>query len=187
MEDLSLHILDIAENAVRAEATRIEIILTKDDGHDLLTLEIRDNGRGMDPETLSRIRDPFFTTKQKKIGLGIPLLVQTAELTGGRVEIASQPGAGTVVTATFGWCHVDRPQIGDIASTVVTLIAGHGNEVDFLYEEQTGGGLHRLETADLKRELESVPITDPAVLEAIRETLRTEFTLINEVSTNVMR
>ena len=187
MEDLSLHILDIAENAVRAEATRIEIILTKDEGHDLLTLEVRDNGKGMDAGTLARIRDPFFTTKQKKTGLGIPLLAQTAELTGGSVEIASQPGAGTVVTASFGWCHVDRPQVGDIASTVVTLIAGHGNEIDVLYEEQTGSGLHRLDTAELKRELEGVPITDPAVLGAIRETLKTEFTLMNEVPTNVMR
>ncbi len=187
MEDLSLHILDIAENAVRAEATRIEIILTKDEGHDLLTLEVRDNGKGMDAGTLARIRDPFFTTKQKKTGLGIPLLAQTAELTGGSVEITSQPGAGTVVTATFGWCHVDRPQLGDIASTVVTLIAGHGGEIEVLYEEQTGSGLHRMDTAELKRELEGVPITDPAVLQAIRETLKTEFTLMNEVPTNVMR
>ncbi|MDA8098455.1 MAG: sensor histidine kinase [Nitrospiraceae bacterium] len=187
MEDLSLHILDIAENAIRAEATRIEIILTKDDGHDLLTLEIRDNGKGMDSETLARIRDPFFTTKQKKTGLGIPLLAQTAEQTGGRVEIESAPGKGTVVTATFGWCHVDRPQLGDVASTVVTLIAGHGADVDILYEEQTGSGLHRIDTADLKRELESVPITDPAVLDAVRETLKTEFTLMNEVPSNVMR
>jgi hypothetical protein len=187
VEDLSLHILDIAENAIRAEATRIEIVLAKDDGRDLLTVAIRDNGKGMDAETLKRIRDPFFTTKHKKTGLGIPLLSQTAEQTGGRVEIASTPGAGTVVTATFGWCHVDRPQLGDIASTLVALIAGHGNEVDFLYEEQTGSGLQRLDTRDLKRDLETVPITDPAVLGAIRETLKTEFKLMNEVPSNVMR
>ncbi len=166
---------------------RIEIILTKDDRRDLLTLEIRDNGKGMDAETLSRIRDPFFTTKHKRTGLGIPLLAQTAELTGGGVVISSMPGAGTVVTATFGWCHVDRPQLGDIASTMVTLIAGHGNKVDFLYEERTGSGLRRLDTAELKLELEDVPITDPMVLDAIRETVKTEFLLMNEVSTNVMR
>jgi anti-sigma regulatory factor (Ser/Thr protein kinase) len=187
VEDLSLHILDIAENAVRAEAKRIEVILTRDDGHDLLTLEIRDNGKGMDKETLTRTRDPFFTTKQKKTGLGIPLLAQSAEQTGGRLSIESQAGVGTVVTTTFRWCHIDRPRLGDIASTMVTLIAGHGNEVDFLYEERTGGGLNRLDTADLKQELGNVPITDPAVLGAIRETLTKEFTLLKEVPTNVMR
>ncbi len=187
MEDLSLHILDIVENAIRAEATRIEIVLTKDAVRDLLVLEIRDNGKGMDADTLKRIRDPFFTTKHKKTGLGIPLLSQTAEQTGGRVEIGSTPGAGTVVTATFGWCHVDRPQLGDISSTLVTLVAGHGNEVDFLYEEQTGGDRQQLDTRDLKRDLETVPITDPAVLRAIRQTLKTEFKLMNEVPSNVMR
>lgn len=187
MEDLSLHILDIAENAVRAAAKRIEIILTRDDGHDLLTLEVRDNGKGMDRETLRRTGDPFFTTKQKKTGLGIPLLAQSAEQTGGSFSIESQPGIGTVVTAAFRWCHIDRPRLGDMASTLVTLIAGHGNEVDFLYEERTGAGLHRLDTAELKQELENVPITDPSVLGAIRETLTTEFTLLREVPINVMR
>ncbi len=187
MEDLSLHILDIAENAVRANATRIEIVLSRDEGRDLLTVEIRDNGKGMGAEVLSRIRDPFFTTKHKKTGLGIPLLAQTAELSGGTVKIESKPGAGTAVKATFGWSHVDRPRLGDIASTLVTLIAGHGNDVDFLYQEQAGGATHRLDTGELKRELEGVPITDPAVLDAIRETLKTEFKLMNEVSTNVMR
>jgi anti-sigma regulatory factor (Ser/Thr protein kinase) len=187
VEDLSLHILDIAENAIRAEAKRIEITVTRDAGHDQLTLKIRDNGKGMDRETLMRTGDPFFTTKQKKTGLGIPLLAQSAEQTGGRLFIESAPGIGTVVTATFRWRHVDRPQLGDMASTLVTLIAGHGNEVDFLYEERTGGGYHRLDTADLKRELDDVPVTDPTVLGAIRETLTTEFTLLKEVSTNVMR
>jgi anti-sigma regulatory factor (Ser/Thr protein kinase) len=186
VEDLSLHILDIAENAIRADAKRIEIILTREEGHDQLTLEVRDNGRGMDSEALARIRDPFYTTKQKKTGLGIPLLAQTAEQTGGYLTIESQAGIGTTVTAVFKWCHVDRPVLGDVASTVVTLIAGHGNEIDILYEERTGGGRKRLDTADLRQELEDVPISDPAVLGAIRETLKTEFTLMNEGATHVV-
>lgn len=187
MEDLSLHILDIAENAIRAEAKRIEIILTKDDAHDLLTIEVRDNGKGMDPETLRKVRDPFFTTKHKRTGLGIPLLVQTAEQTGGSLSVESKQGVGTTVTASFKWCHVDRPSLGDIASTVVTLLAGHGNDIDLLYEERTGGGLHSLDTAELKKELEGVPITDPSVLEAIRETIRNDYSLMNEVTTHVLR
>jgi hypothetical protein len=187
VEDLSLHILDIAENAVRAEASRIEIIITKDDGHDLLTVEIRDNGKGMDRETLDRTRDPFFTTKSKKTGLGIPLLAQAAEQTGGSLKIESQQGRGTVVTVVFSWCSVDRPVLGDVASTLVTLIAGHGGEVDFLYEERRGDGLERLDTAELKKELDDVPVTAPAVLEAIRETLKTKFTLIREGTTNVLQ
>jgi anti-sigma regulatory factor (Ser/Thr protein kinase) len=187
VEDLSLHILDIAENAVNAEAGRIEIALTRDVDNDLLILEIRDNGKGMNQETLKQVRDPFFTTKHKKTGLGIPFLAQAAEQTGGKLTIESEPGIGTVVTALFKWCHVDRPVLGDMASTIVTLLAGHGNDVDIIYEERTGGGVKRFDSADLKKELEGVPVTESAVLEFVRDLLKSEFTLSNEVMTNVLR
>ena len=103
MEDLSLHILDIAENAIRAEATRIEIVLTKDDERDLLTLAIRDNGKGMDAETLKRIRDPFFTTKLEKggTGLGLSIANKIIKENNGKIEVASEEGKGTTFTITL--------------------------------------------------------------------------------------
>jgi len=179
VEDLSLHILDIAENALRADATTIEIILSRDVAADLLTLEIKDDGRGMDRETLTRVRDPFFTTKGKKTGLGIPFLTQAAEQTGGRVTIESAPEKGTQVMAEFHWGHIDRPALGDVGGTVVTLLAGHP-DVRVVYEERQGERFSRLDTQELKKDLEGVPINEPAVLDAIRETIKKEFILTNE-------
>lgn len=179
MEDLSLHILDIAENALRADARLIEIVIARDVPGDLLTVTVRDDGTGMDTETLARVRDPFFTTKRKRTGLGIPLLSQAAEQSGGRVIIASEPGRGTTVTATFRWGSIDRPALGDMSGTILTLIAGHP-ECDVVYEERVNGAVNRLDTAELRKELEDVPITDPAVLDAIRTMLKNEFNLMNE-------
>jgi hypothetical protein len=167
LEDLSLHILDIAENSIGARAKVVEILLTRDAEKDLLRLEINDNGSGMDRETLSKVRDPFFTTKGKKTGLGLPFLAQAAEQAGGEMTIASAPGKGTRVTATFRWGHLDRPPLGDMAGTVMTLIAGHP-DVDFVYEEREGGSVFRLDTREIKSDLEGVPINTPPALEAIR-------------------
>lgn len=179
MEDISLHILDIAENALRAHAGRIEIVIGSDTRNDLLTVEISDDGAGMDPGTLAKVRDPFFTTKKKKTGLGIPLVAQAAELAEGRFSIESAPGKGTRVTAVFRLSHIDRPAVGDMAGTVLTLIAGHP-EVDIVYEERRDGAVSRLDTTEIKRELEGVPINEPAVLAAIRTILQKDFILTNE-------
>jgi anti-sigma regulatory factor (Ser/Thr protein kinase) len=167
VDDISLHILDIAENSIRAEAARIEIILTRDVKNDLFCVEIMDDGRGMDTETLARIRDPFFTTKGKKTGLGIPLLAQAAEQTGGSVRIDSAPGKGTRVSVSFKWSHVDRPAIGSMADTLLTLIAGHP-DLDYVYEERENGRVFRFDTREIKNELEDVPINTPEALTAIR-------------------
>jgi len=173
VEDISLHILDIAENSLRADATRVEIILTRDGNRDLLQVEVIDNGRGMDPGTIAQIRDPFFTTKKKKTGLGIPLLAQAAGQTGGTLTIDSAPGKGTRVTVTFTWSHVDRPAIGNMADTLLTLIAGHP-EVDFVYEEREAARSFSLDTGELKNDLEGVPINTPDVLHAIRSLMLNE-------------
>ena len=171
MEDLSLHILDIAENSIRADAKKIEIVIVRDLEQDLLRVEVNDDGRGMDRDTLSRVQDPFYTTKKKKTGLGIPLLAQAAEQSGGKLTIASAPGKGTRVTATFPWSNVDRPAIGRMAETLLMLIAGHP-EPDFVYEEREGGRVFRLDTRELKNDLDDVPINSSGVLEAIRELLK---------------
>lgn len=183
MEDLSLHILDIAENALRAHASRIEIVISSESGNDLLTVEVSDDGKGMDPDTLAKVRDPFFTTKRKKTGLGIPLIAQAAELAEGKFAIESTPGKGTRVKAVFRLSHIDRPAVGDMAGTVLILIAGHP-EVDIIYEERRDGAVSRLDTAEIKRELEGVPINEPAVLVAIRTMLNKDFILMNEGPTH---
>ena len=171
MEDISLHILDIAENSVRADAKTIEIIIVHDTARDLLLIEVNDDGRGMDAATLAKVRDPFFTTKHKKTGLGIPLLSQAAEQAGGTVTVDSAPGKGTKVSGTFQWSHVDRPAIGNLADTVLTLIAGHPDR-DILYEVREGDRAFRLDTRQIRTDLDDVPINAPAVLEAIRGMLK---------------
>ncbi len=171
MEDISLHILDIAENSVRADAKTIEITITRDRGNDQLRIEVVDDGKGMDAATLGKVRDPFFTTKHKKTGLGIPLLLQAAEQTGGTLTIASAPGKGTRMLATFGWSNVDRPAIGSMADTLMTLIAGHP-EIDIIYTEQDDGRSFRFDTREIKQELEDVPINSQEALTAVRELLQ---------------
>jgi hypothetical protein len=171
VEDISLHLLDIAENSIRADAKSIEINMTRDPEGDLLRVEVNDDGRGMNPATLERIRDPFFTTKNKKTGLGIPFLAQAAEMTGGALTIDSAPGAGTRLLVEFSWSHVDRPAIGSVADTVLTLIAGHP-EIDIVYEEHEGNRAFRLDTREIKNDLEDVPISAPAALDAIRGMLK---------------
>jgi anti-sigma regulatory factor (Ser/Thr protein kinase) len=171
VEDISLHILDIAENSIRAEAKKIEIILTRIAERDLLRVDVNDDGRGMDPETASKVRDPFFTTKRKKTGLGIPLLAQAAEMTGGELTIDSTPGRGTRISVTFTWSHVDRPAIGSLADTLLTLIAGH-SDVDLVYEERDNGRIFRFDTREIKEDLEGVPINAPQALAALRGMLK---------------
>ena len=104
---------------------------------DLLSIELSDDGSGMDAETLARIRDPFFTTKHKKTGLGIPFLSQAAGQADGGLNIESAPGKGSRVVVTFKWSHIDRPALGNMAETLVTLIAGHP-DIDIVYEERAG-------------------------------------------------
>lgn len=126
MEDVSLHILDIVENALRAGARHVTIRLTESQREDRLTLEVIDDGAGMDAETLGRATDPFFTTKEgKRVGLGLPLLAQAAEEAGGKLEVESAPGKGTKVTAAFRLSHIDRRPLGNIDETMRCLEATH--------------------------------------------------------------
>ena len=125
MDDLSLHILDIVENAVAAGATRVLIAVNENSGRNLLSFRVTDNGPGMSREEKERALDPFFTTKRKRTGLGLPLLAQTAEVCGGRVVLESVPRKGTRVTARFRFRHIDRPPLTKMAETMMMLFFGH--------------------------------------------------------------
>ena len=149
MEDLSLHILDIAENSIMASAGKIEIKIDEDDAKDLLTLEISDDGRGMDEQTLKKALDPFFTTRTtRRVGLGLALLAQAARESGGKMDVSSRPNEGTRVRATFRLSHPDCKPMGDLAETVRTLVIAHP-EINFVFEQKTNGSIHRFDSREI--------------------------------------
>ncbi|MDP3011476.1 MAG: HAMP domain-containing sensor histidine kinase [Candidatus Hydromicrobium sp.] len=151
MEDLSLHILDIVENSIRAHAKKIEIKIIEEKKKDLLTIEIIDDGKGMDRKTLKNVLDPFFTTKNtRKVGLGLSLLAQSAEESGGSIEIESKPGQGTKVKATFGYSHIDRKPLGDVHESLKVLITANP-DINFIYEYQKDDVGYRLDTKEIKK------------------------------------
>jgi len=171
MEDLSLHILDIAENSIRAGATRVDIRVCEDRAEDSLTLQITDDGRGMNQETLRRAADPFYTTRtERRVGLGLPLLEQAAKATGGRLEIDSAPGAGARILAVFGLGHLDRQPLGDIAGTLLALAVGYP-QVEFTYGHQCGDWRSWFSTAAVKAELAGRPLSSPEGITALRKAL----------------
>ena len=149
MQDLSLHILDIVENSIRAGAGRVEIRLTEDEENDLLTVSIRDDGKGMDPQTLRRAADPFFTAKPgRRFGLGLAMFRQATREADGSFEISSTPEAGTSITATFRRSHPDRKPFGDMAATLETLVAANPG-VQFGYEYKAGTEVIGFDTREL--------------------------------------
>jgi signal transduction histidine kinase len=151
MEDLSLHILDIAENSLRSGAKFIEILVVEDEKQDLLSVEIRDNGKGMAPEQCERAGDPFFTSKPgRKVGLGLALLAQAAKEAGGDFIVTSMPDVGTTVKAYFSLSHPDRKPLGDMAATLQVLVAGNP-EVDFIYKHRNGSESTLFDTRNVRK------------------------------------
>jgi signal transduction histidine kinase len=146
MEDLSLHILDVAQNALRAGARCIAIEIADDD--DRLTVRIRDDGSGMDPQTSRNAADAFYTTKQgKRFGLGLPLLAQSAQETGGTLNIDSHPGRGTEIVAVFNPNHPDMRPIGDIIETMKTLIVANP-AVRFIFDYRIRDERHHFDSGE---------------------------------------
>jgi signal transduction histidine kinase len=149
VKDLSLHILDVVENSIRAEARRIGILVEVDEATDLLRLEITDDGVGMEEAMCRRATDPFVTTKDGKcVGLGLPLLAQAAREAGGRLELSSSPGRGTRVVATFRYSHPDRKPLGDIAATIQALVTGHPG-IDLRYEQRIDDRIDIFDTREV--------------------------------------
>lgn len=174
MEDLSLHILDIVENATTAGAKRVEIRIMEDTESDLLQITIKDDGRGMDIETLKGVTDPFVTSRTtRRVGLGIPLFEQAAREAGGHLSVTSERGSGTEISATFKAGHIDRKPMGDMGATIVSLVAGNP-DVDFVYESNLDGKKASLDTRSIKEEIDGVAtISDPQVLKLIQEMVNT--------------
>jgi signal transduction histidine kinase len=137
MEDLSLHILDIAENSLRAGAQNVSIRLVEDENDHALILEIEDDGKGMDDDTLKNAADPFFTTKAgKRFGLGLSLLSQASEAAGGSMKVERRTGTGTRIVATFDKDNIDIKPLGNIDKTMRVLKTSHP-EVNFSFEHRS--------------------------------------------------
>ena len=169
MQELSMNILDIAQNSVKADASLIEITLTQDSAQNSLHLQIRDNGKGMDADLLSRVTDPFCTSRTtRKVGLGLPFLKMAAELTGGEMHLTSTPGVGTVVDATFTLGHIDLAPLGDIGGTMAALVQCSPDQ-DFVYTYRKDGQEFSFDTREARQMLEGVPLSEPAVALFVRD------------------
>lgn len=176
MKEISLNILDIAENSVKAKATLTEILITEEG--DKLTLTIKDDGCGMDEQTVKSVIDPFYTTrKTRSVGLGIPLLKLACEQTGGSLSIESstdESNHGTTLRAIFFKNHIDFVPLGDVTSSIVTLIQGHP-DTDFLYSHETEKGEVSIDTREIRAVLEDVPLDTYEVICWIRSNIQEQY------------
>jgi len=163
MDDLSLHILDIAQNSLQAGARNLEISIEENEERDELVLTIRDDGAGMTEDEIAKVLDPFYTSRDKKVGLGIPLLAQSAREADGEVSIESTPGQGTVVKARFRLNHIDRKPLGDLTSTVKAIIGGNPG-VDLVLKYRKNREEFLLDTRELRKHLGETPLNYPLVL-----------------------
>ncbi len=144
-----MHILDVVENSIEANASKIEIKIIEEKNKDLLAVEIKDNGRGMNRETINKVLDPFYTTRTtRRVGMGLSLLAQAARESNGNFEINSKVGVGTEVKAVFQYSHIDRKPIGDMKNTLITLMVSHP-EINFVYEHQDEDGNYVLDSNEI--------------------------------------
>ncbi len=169
MKEIALHIMDIAQNSIRAGADKIMITVSESPSSDTLTLIIADNGRGMDEETSRKATDPWFTTRTtRRVGMGLPLLQMNARLSGGEMIINSAPGKGTTVTTTFGYSHLDRPPLGDESGTIALLISANP-AINIIYAHSFEQAGWSISTAEIIEELGAEAVTDLTIVRSLKE------------------
>lgn len=172
MRELSLHILDIAQNSIVAEADEIRIAIIENFKEDKLVICIKDDGRGMDHETLQKVVDPFYTTRTtRKVGLGIPMFKQAAEQSAGHFEISSDLGVGTKIETEFKHSHIDRMPLGNMADTLITII-NSSDKIDLIYTHEINDEKFTLSTREIKKSLGELPITNLDVLIWLRDYIK---------------
>jgi len=182
LRELALHILDIAENSIAAGASQIAIGIRKDTRNDELVITVKDNGHGMDDELIAKVMDPFITSRTtRKVGLGIPLLKQAANACNGDLTIQSQPGKGTLLTAKFQECHIDRMPIGNLADTFLTLLLGTP-EVNWVLDYQVNDEIFHFDDTEVKEVLDGMSLTDYRVIEYLTNTIQNGINNINETA-----
>jgi hypothetical protein len=173
MREISLHLLDIAENSVAAQSQNISIEVRENLKSDLLTVSVADDGRGMDAKTAAQVLDPFYTTRTtRKVGLGIPLLKLAAEMAEGRLSLVTESGKGTKVEASFRHSHIDRMPLGDLAVTFLTLLISYPKihwVFDYQVVDKSGECYeYNFDDTELKTELGDMPMTEPDILKFVR-------------------
>ena len=174
MEDLSLHILDIAENSIDAGAKNIRIVVREDVPADLLTIEITDDGKGMDAEVMKNITDPFYTTRTtRRVGFGLALLNEATKAANGKLEIRSTPAKGTTVTATFQLSHIDCKPLGQLPETITAVIARRP-EANITYTHERNGAKFMFRTEDVREQLGNAPVNSVGTLSFIKRYLTQE-------------
>ena len=172
MKDLSLHILDIAQNSVSAGAKNIVIDIREDSKADRLSILIQDDGKGMAAEVVERVTDPYYTTRTtRKVGMGLPLFKQSAQQTGGDLTVESEPGRGTVVKVHFGLHHIDRPPLGDMPGVMMILVGGTTG-IDWYYKHTIDEREYVFDTREVKEVLDGVPLNDPSVMRYLKDMIR---------------
>lgn len=164
MRELSLNVLDIAQNSIAAGASLTEIVVKEDTKKKELLIGIYDNGKGMTEEQVRNVQDPFFTTRTtRKVGMGIPLFKMAAEQTGGSFKITSQVGVGTRVEAVFKTDSIDFTPVGDMESTISTIVSMNEDK-DFIYIRSVDEREFTFSSSDIKSILEGVPLSEPSVM-----------------------
>ena len=171
MRELSLHILDIIQNSIAAEADLIELNIIEDHEVDELVIEIIDNGSGMDHATQTQVVDPFVTSRTtREVGLGLPLFKEAAEQCGGSFELESKVDEGTALKAVFQQSHIDRAPLGDIVGTIISFLVSNPN-LNLIYQHQVDGQEFTFDTREVKEKLGEVEINSPDVIAWLKEYL----------------
>ncbi len=171
LPEISLNLLDIAQNSIKAGANCVRISLKKSRAEESLLATVEDDGCGMDEETVRRVVDPFYTTRTtRKVGLGIPFFKQGAEMTGGSFSLESQPGVGTRISAKFCLSHIDCMPLGEMDDTLLTLIRCNP-DLRIVYTYQVDDTSFTLDTDEIREILGGVPLQTPEVMNFLREYL----------------
>jgi hypothetical protein len=172
VREMSLHIMDVAENGIGAGASLMEIAVTEDRKANRLTIGIRDNGRGIPADLLDKVMDPFYTTRTtRRVGLGLSLFREASRRCEGEFGIKSKEGEGTEVSASFRLDHIDLAPLGNMVGSLTSLIVGNP-QVDFVYTHDVNGNVFRLDTREVKQELDGVEITHPEVIKFLGDLIR---------------
>lgn len=184
MQELSLNILDVAQNSVRAEAKNITVEIVEDSQKDIMTIRIADDGCGMTQEQLSHVTDPFFTTRTtRKVGLGVPFFKMAAEMAEGSFSIQSEIGKGTQVDASFKLSHIDRMPLGDIGSTMAILICAN-EHINISYIHKVDGRTFEVSTASFQEILDGVSLNNPQISQFIGEYMKENIDALYEAPHN---
>ncbi len=179
MKDLSLHILDIVQNSIRAGARNVGIDIREDTRANTYGITIKDDGCGMDAEAVKRVTDPYFTSRTSRhVGLGIPLFLQNAQQTGGDLQIESVPGKGTRIKAVFVHDNIDRPPLGDMPGVLMMLI-GSNPAIEFSYRHSKNGQEYLFDTREVKEALDGMSLEEYQVRKYLKEMIQENLQELN--------